>query len=80
MAANKKKYFILNAEDKLITIDTEAKASQAEKDVVQMYINAGYTVRFKSQARAAASRKRAKLTGFGKKKKVEAAEVTTEEK
>lgn len=60
-------YFTINAQKKVITLDTKAFPSQAEKDAAQMYVNAGYTVRFKSEKRAAAARKRAKERGFGKK-------------
>ena len=52
----------------IVTIDAKVIPTVAEKDVVQMYINAGATVRFKSEKRAAAARKRAKESGFGAKK------------
>lgn len=63
-----KKYFKIDSNKKIITIDEKVVPSAAEKDVVQMYVNAGYTIRFKSQKRAAAARKRAKENGFGRKK------------
>lgn len=63
-----KKYFTLNAEKKVITIDTTITPAQVDKDTVQMYVNAGYIIRYKSEARAKAARKRAKENGFGKKK------------
>lgn len=73
-----KKYFKLNQKNNTITIDTTVKPTAAEKDVVEMYIKAGYVVRFKSEARAKAARERAEKNGFGKKKK-EATEATEEE-
>jgi hypothetical protein len=53
---------------KTITIDTGYTPSPAEKEAAQMYVNAGYEVRFKSEKRAAAAKKRAKENGFGRKK------------
>ena len=53
---------------KTITIDTGITPTPAEKDALQTYVNAGYEIRFKSEKRAAAARKRAKENGFGKKK------------
>lgn len=58
-----KKYFKLNKETEVVTIDTKVTPKQAEKDVVQMYVNAGWTIRFKSEKRAAAARKRIKENG-----------------
>ena len=73
-----KKYFSVKVDaesgKQIVTIDTKVIPTQAEKDVVQMYVAAGAIIRFKSEKRAAAARKRAKETGFGKKKVVEAAE------
>ena len=72
-----KKYFKLNQKNNTITIDTTVIPTTAEKDVVEMYVKAGYVVRFKSEARAKAARERAKNNGFGKKKE-EAKEEATE--
>ena len=67
-----KKYFVLrvNAKTgkKTITIDKAVKPTPAELDALQIYVNAGYEIRFKSEARAKAARERAEKTGFGKKK------------
>lgn len=52
----------------IVTIDAKVAPTQAEKDVVQMYVTAGAIIRFKSEKRAAAARARAKATGFGAKK------------
>ena len=62
------KYYKLNVDKKIITIDTKITPTQADKDTLQMYVNAGYIIRYKSEKRAAAARKRAKENGFGKKK------------
>ena len=63
----------------IVTIDAAVPATQAEKDIVQMYVATGADIRFKSQKRAETMRKRAKATGFGaKKKNVEATEEKTE--
>lgn len=66
------KYFTVKTDAKsgrqIITIDASVIPTQAEKDVAQMYIASGAIMRFKSEARAAAARKRAKETGFGAKK------------
>jgi hypothetical protein len=78
MAKTVKKYYKVDADKRIITIDSKVTPSAAEKDVVQMYVNAGYTIRFKSEARAAAARKRAKETDFGKKKKAAEATETAE--
>lgn len=62
------KYYKINADKKTITLDTKVSPSAAEKEAAQMYVNAGYIIRYKSEKRAAAARKRAKENGFGKKK------------
>ena len=51
-----------------ITIDTKATPSAADLIAVETYVKAGYEIRFKSEKRAAAAKKRAEETGFGKKK------------
>lgn len=53
---------------KTITIDTGVTPIPAEIAAVQIYVNAGYEIRFKSEKRAAAAKKRAMESGFGKKK------------
>ena len=63
-----KKYFTQNTEKKVITIDTTVKPTQADKDMVQMLLAAGYKLRQKSQKRAENARARAQKNGFGKKK------------
>lgn len=55
---------------KIVTIDTSVSPIPADTQAVQFYVNAGYEIRFKSEKRAAAARKRAATTGFGRKKKV----------
>lgn len=65
-------YFTINPQKKVITLDTKVFPTQVEKDAAQMYVNAGYTVRFKSEKRAASARKRAKERGgVGNKAKAE---------
>ena len=66
------KYFtVTNRADgkKFITIDTKHTPIPAEKDAAQMYVNAGYEIRYKSEKRATAARKRIKENGgkIGKK-------------
>ena len=58
---------------KTVTIDTGVTPIPAEVVALETYVKAGYEIRYKSEKRAAAARKRAKETGFGKKK-AEAAE------
>lgn len=74
------KYFVAKINPrtgkKTVTIDTAVAPTPADNNAVQFYVNAGYEVRFKSEKRAAAARKRAMENGFGKKK---AAEPTSEE-
>lgn len=55
---------------KTVTIDTKANPSAADLIAVETYVKAGYEIRFKSEKRAAAAKKRAAETGFGKKKAV----------
>lgn len=62
-----KKYYKANTQKRVITIDTTVKATAEDKDIIQMYLAAGYTLRCKSQKRAAVARERAKKNGFGKK-------------
>lgn len=68
MADNK--YYKLNTNNKTITIDRKVKPTAEDKDDVQMYVNAGYIIRYKSEKRAAAARERVKANGgrIGKKK------------
>lgn len=68
MAGNK--YYKLNTNNKTITIDRKVKPTAEDKDDVQMYVNAGYIIRYKSEKRAAAARERVKANGgrIGKKK------------
>jgi len=63
-----KKYFKVNVEKKTITIDTTVTPIAAEERAVDSYVKAGYIIKFKSEKRAAAARKRATESGFGKKK------------
>ena len=44
---------------KTVTIDTTVIPTPADKDTVQFYVNAGYEIRYKSEKRAAAAKKRA---------------------
>jgi hypothetical protein len=73
-----KKYYVTRINPKTgkktITLDGAVNPTPAELQAVQVYVNAGYEIRFKSEKRAAAAAKRAKETGFGKKKAAEAAE------
>ena len=80
-----KKYFKLSERTlkngtvkKIITIDDSIKPTKQELEEKQAYVNAGYVIAHKSQKRAEAARKRAKETGFGKKKKTEETETTAE--
>lgn len=61
-------YYKLNKEKKTVTIDTKATPTEAEKMALEMYVKAGYEIRYKSEKRAAAAKKRAAANGFGKKK------------
>lgn len=63
-----KKYYTVNATKKVITIDTQVKPTEQDKDTIQMYLGAGYVIRYKSEARAKIARERATKNGFGKKK------------
>ena len=69
-----KKYLKVNAEKKVITIDKAVKPTEDDKMLLNIYVGNGYTVRYKSEKRAAAARERAKKTGFGKKKAAPAEE------
>ena len=69
-----KKYMKVNGDKKVITIDKEVKPTEDDKILMGIYLQNGYTLRFKSEKRAAAAAKRAKETGFGKKKEVPAVE------
>lgn len=71
MADNK--YYKLNKNNKTITIDRKVKPTAEDKEDVQMYVNAGYIIRYKSEKRAAAARERVKANGgkIGKSKKEE---------
>lgn len=51
-------FYKLNADRKTITIDTKKIPNEAEKFAVEMYVKAGYTIRYKSEKRAAAAKKR----------------------
>jgi hypothetical protein len=51
------------ATKKVIIIDTKAKPTAEEEKAVQMYVNAGYEIAFKSEKRAAAARERIKKNG-----------------
>lgn len=62
------KYYKLNKDNKTITIDDSVTPTAADKLDFQTYVNAGYTIRHKSEARAKAAKARAEKVGFGKKK------------
>lgn len=75
MANTKKKYYKLSertlksgAIKRTITVDDDVKPTDRDKADVMMYIQCGYVLAHKSQKRAEAARRRAKETGFGKKK------------
>lgn len=61
---------------KTITLNGAVNPTPAELAAVQVYVNAGYEIRFKSEKRAKIAAERAKKNGFGKKKaeKAEAVE------
>lgn len=63
-----KKYYTVNATRKVITIDTQVKPTEQDKETIQMYLSAGYIIRYKSEARAKMARERALKNGFGNKK------------
>lgn len=67
-----KKYFKVNAKSKVITIDASVAPTAADKEMIGLYLSAGYTLRAKSEKRAAAAKERAEKTGFGKKKEAAA--------
>lgn len=77
MAEKKKAYYKLSERTtkagvkRIITVDDEVKPTAQDLQDIQLYITCGYTLKHKSKARAEAARKRAKQTGFGKKKKEE---------
>lgn len=73
-----KKYYKVDAEKRIITIDNTVTPTTSERDAIAMYVGGGYVIRFKSQKRAEIARKRAKETGFGKKKKAAEATETAE--
>lgn len=58
-----------NGTKNIITIDDSVKPTEQDMKDIKLYIQCGYELRHKSEKRAAAARKRAKETGFGKKKK-----------
>ncbi|MBO5949080.1 hypothetical protein J6Q66_09640 [bacterium] len=73
MAEKKAKYYKLSERKlnggiikKIIIIDDTVKPTDIDLADVKMYVSCGYTIQHKSQSRAAAARKRAKETGFGK--------------
>ena len=74
MADNK--YYKLNRNKKIITIDRKVKPTAEDKEDIQRYVNAGYIIRYKSEKRAAAARERVKANGgrIGKNKKEETKE------
>lgn len=53
---------------KTITLDTGVNPTPAEVTAVEIYVKAGYEIRFKSEKRASSARKRALESGFGGKK------------
>jgi hypothetical protein len=53
---------------RIITIDDSVTPTDIDKADVKMYIESGYQIAHKSQARAKAAKERAEKTGFGKKK------------
>jgi 3-dehydroquinate synthetase len=74
-----KKYYKLSertlksgAIKRVITIDDSVKPTDRDKADVRMYVECGYTIAHKSEKRSEAAKKRAKETGFGKKKDKEA--------
>lgn len=75
-------YFVVRVNPKTgkktITLDNAVTPTPAETNAVQIYVNAGYEIRFKSEKRAKAAKKRAEETGFGKRAAKPAAEPTTE--
>ena len=44
-----KKHFTVNSNKKVITIDKKVIPTETDKEVIQYYVNAGYTIRFKSE-------------------------------
>ena len=47
-----KKYFKLNQEKKTITVDTTVNPAKGDKEAVALYVEMGYSMVIKSQARA----------------------------
>lgn len=52
MAEKVKKYYTLDQDKQFITVDTTVKPSKADEEAVKLYVNMGYKMRIKSQARA----------------------------
>jgi hypothetical protein len=63
-----KKYYNVNTEKKVITIDVSVTPTAADNAIISLYLQNGYILRAKSEKRAAAAKARAEQTGFGKKK------------
>ncbi len=75
MADTKKKYYKISQRETkkqgikhYIIIDDDVKPTAADLKDIKTYIECGYEIKHKSQARAKKARERALKTGFGKKK------------
>lgn len=54
-----KKYYTVNAEKRVITIDDAVKGTKTDEKEIQMYIMGGYTIRHKSEKRVLTAKERA---------------------
>lgn len=63
MADNKKtgakKYYVIDQNKHTITVDTTIKPAKGDEEAVKLYVNMGYDLRIKSQARATAMKAKA---------------------
>ena len=60
--AKVKKYYTLDHEKQFVTVDTTVKPAKGDEEAVKLYVNMGYKMRIKSQARA--EKMRAKADGL----------------
>ena len=61
-----KKYYSVNTEKKVITIDNSVIPTKEDEREIQMYINGGYKLRRKSEKRAEKAKERSVKDGMDK--------------
>ena len=54
-----KKYFTIDQDKHVITVDTTVKPQKSDEDAVALYVKMGYAMRIKSQVRAKAMKEKA---------------------